>query len=247
MVTARVGMLVVAGLAVADVSLPQAQPRIDGEQIRAARDEVYRSERLQHHLPTADRFDIIADSGEDDEIESKRQDDEADTSASQEGDEQERGEPLTIDQDKARTYFWLILGALVLGIGLSFLWNKQRSGRDKREASEKEIALDDQETGTTDLVLSADAPPEDSIHAYLLRGIGLLQTHGKFRPRPGLTAREILEDARLEPSTRAAFAALVRGVELTRFGRVASSADRLQASRDAFAALGRSLTGMADG
>ena len=228
-----------------------AEPATDAEEIRDARQEVYRDDRLQRHLPSGDALGTVVKSDAANDPEEKEADEE--TEADEEASTRDRsrdGDPITIDPDDTRRFFWLVVGALVLVIGFSFL-RRHRRGWGGDDASEEVAAADDGASIDLELVETAcgpvPPPPEDTIHGLLLRAIALLQNYDRFRPRPGLTAREILAAATLDDTGRDAFSTLVRGAELTRFGRAGKSADLLRASREAFARLDLSLASMADG
>ncbi len=232
-----------------------AEPATDAEVIRAARQEVYRDDRLQRELPggRAPGTVVKQDTDNDPGGEEPDEDTEAGAEASEETPARDRsrdGAQITIDADDTRLLFWLIVGALVLAIGFSY-FRRHRRGRDDDDLPEGDAATDDDTSitlGPVAVVSGLETPAqEDTIHGLLLRAIALLQTHGKFGQHPGLTAREILAAVTLDAPGRDALSTLVRGAELTRFGRAGKSSELLRASREAFARLDLSLTGMADG
>ena len=237
---------------VAALSLP-AEAATDADAIRNARQEVYRDDRLQRQLPSGESPATVMKSGTDNNPGDKERDEDAEAEADEEASTRDRsrdGDPITIDPENTRRFFWLVVGALVLVIGFSFL-RRHRRGWGGDDASEEVAAADDGASIDLELVETAcgpvPPPPEDTIHGLLLRAIALLQNYDRFHPRPGLTAREILAAVTLDDTGRDAFSTLVRGAELTRFGRAGKSADLLRASKEAFVRLDLSLAGMADG
>lgn len=226
---------------------------VDPDQVRDLRDRLYRSDRLQQDLPPdlgKEGIEVF----EPGFPEEANAEDWPEGLTNEESEEQEEpgrqrsspdhGRSITIDSTQARTAFWVILGVLAVVIGFFALRNQlNRSGKSPTLGDDEEVSLPaEAEERRADL---EDRSSGDTVHGLLLRGIGLLETHGRFQSRPGLTAREILADAKVEGEGREAFAALVRGVEATRFARRPADQALLEACQGAFAKLHLGLADVA--
>ncbi len=240
--------LIVSLIMVIPGHVAAADPDVDADQLRDLRDRIYQSDHLQRDLPPdlgKEGIDVFKpgqpeesaaeDWPEDPTLEEPEEQDEPEQQRSN----PDRGQTLTIDSDKARTIFWFILGGLAVVIGFFALRNHlNRSGRSMTSEEGAPAELEEVDAGLQ------ERPSGDTVHDLLLRGIGLLESHGKFEAKPGLTARDILAGATVEGEGREAFAALVRGVEATRFARRPEDQALLNACQAAFAKLRSSLGGI---